>query len=122
MLTRTILQGSQDFGQRRQSGKLDERDTRLLATIKTMTTMNVEKVIKTVTAAQEEKVAKAITDVAAWPPSVPDDVFQEGTYTNINYGTGQYIAQGDAEQNNFQGDARQYHSGGGSQTINEGKK
>jgi hypothetical protein len=50
MLTRTILQGSQDFGQRRQSGKLDERDTRLLATIKTMTTMNIEKVIKTVTA------------------------------------------------------------------------
>jgi len=97
-------------------------DTQLLATIKTMTTTNVEKVIKTATAAQEEKVAKAITDVAAWPPSVPDDVFQEGVYTNINYGTGQYIAQGDAEQNNFQGEARQYHSGGGSQIFNESKK
>jgi N-terminal domain on NACHT_NTPase and P-loop NTPases len=89
-------------------------DIQLLATIKTMTTTNVVKVIKTVTAAQEEKVARAITDVAAWPPSVPDDVFQEGTYTNINYGTGQYISQGGAEQNNFQGEARQYHSGGGS--------
>ncbi|PVH74235.1 hypothetical protein DL98DRAFT_658902 [Cadophora sp. DSE1049] len=65
-------------------------DIQLLATIKTMTTTNVEKVIKTVTAAQEEKVANAITDVAAWPPSVPDD-----------------------------GEAKQYHSGGGPQTINE---
>jgi len=97
-------------------------DIQLLASIKTMTTTNVEKVIKTVTAAQEEKVIKAITDVVAWPPSVPDDVFQEGTYTNNNYGTGQYIAQGDAEQNNFQGEARQYHTGGGSMTIHEGKK
>jgi hypothetical protein len=97
-------------------------DIQLLATIKTMTTTNVKKVIKTVTAVQEEKVAKAITDVAAWPPSVPDNVFQEGTYTNINYGTGQYNAQGGAEQYNFQGEARLYHSGGGSQTINEGKK
>jgi hypothetical protein len=98
-------------------------DIQLLATIKMMATTNVERVIKTVTAAQEEKVAKAITDVAAWPPSVPDDVFQDGTYTNNNYGTGdQYISQGSAEQNIFQGEARQYHSGGGSQTINEGKK
>jgi hypothetical protein len=68
-------------------------DVQLLATIKTMTTMNVEKVIKTMTAAQEEKVTKAITDVAAWPTSVLNNVFQEGTYTNINYGTGQYNAQ-----------------------------
>jgi len=97
-------------------------DIQLLAAIKTMTTANVEKVVKTVTAGQEEKVAKAITDVADWPPSVPDDVFQDGNYTNINYGSGQYISQGGAEQNNFQGEARQYHSGGGSQTINEGKK
>lgn len=97
-------------------------DVQLLATIKTMTTPNTEKVIKTVTAAQEEKVAKAITDVAAWPHSVPDDVFQEGTHTNINYGPGQYIAQGDAEQNNFQGQARQFLTGGGPQTVNEGKK
>ena len=97
-------------------------DIQLLATIKTMTTTNVEKVIRTVTAAQEEKVTKAITDVAAWPPSVPDDVYKEGTYTNINYGTGQYISQRGAEQNNFQGEARQFHSGGGTQTIHEGKK
>ncbi|KFY30111.1 hypothetical protein V494_08258 [Pseudogymnoascus sp. VKM F-4513 (FW-928)] len=94
-------------------------DILLLVTIKTMTTTNVEKVIKTVTTVQEEKVTKAISDVATWPPSVPDDIFQDGTYTNINYGTGQYIAQAGAEQNNFEGNARQYHSGGGSQTINE---
>ncbi|KFY08735.1 hypothetical protein V492_05960 [Pseudogymnoascus sp. VKM F-4246] len=94
-------------------------DILLLATIKTMTTTNIEKVVKTVTAVQEEKVAKAISDVATWPPSVPDDIFQDGSYTNINYGTGQYIAQSGAEQNNFEGNSRQYHSGGGSQTINE---
>ncbi|CZR58736.1 uncharacterized protein PAC_08628 [Phialocephala subalpina] len=94
-------------------------DIQLLATIKTMTTTNVEKVIKTTTAAQEERVAKAITDVAAWPSSIPDDVFQEGAYTFTNIGTGQYIALGDAEQNIFGGESRQYHSGGGSQTINE---
>lgn len=98
-------------------------DILLLASIKTMTMTNIEKVIQTVTAAQEEKVTKAITDVEAWLPSVPDEVFQEGSYTNNNYGTGQqYIAQGDAEQNNFQGNSRQYHSGGGSQTFNEGEK
>lgn len=97
-------------------------DIQLLATIKAMTTMNIERVIKTVTAVQEEKVTKAITDVVAWPSSVPDDLFQDRSYTNFNYGTGQYISQGGAEQNNFQGEARQYHSGGGSLTINEGKK
>jgi hypothetical protein len=97
-------------------------DIQLLATIKTMTTKNVEKVIKTVTVVQEEKVGMAITDVAAWPSSVPDDIFQEGTYTFNNYGTGQYIAQDNAEQNVFGGESRQYHSGGGAQTINEGKK
>jgi hypothetical protein len=97
-------------------------DIQLLATIKTMTTTNVKKVIKTVTAVQEVKVAEAITDVATWPSSVPDDVFQEGAYTFTNIGTGQYIALGDAEQNIFGGESRQYHSGGGSQTINEGKK
>jgi hypothetical protein len=97
-------------------------DIQLLATVKTMTTMNVEKVIKTVTAMQEEKVAKAITDVAAWPLSVPDEVFQDRTYTNNNYGSGQqYISQGDAKQNIFQDGAKQFNSGGGSQTINEGK-
>ena len=98
-------------------------DIQLLASIKTMTISNVEKVILPVTAAQKEKVQKAITDVEAWPPSVPDKVFQEEAYTNNNYGAGQqYISQGDAEQNIFQGDSRQYHSGGGSQTFNEGKK
>jgi hypothetical protein len=95
-------------------------DVQLLATIKTVTTASVEKVIKTMTAVQEEKIAKAITDVAAWPPSVPDDIFQDGTHANTNYGTGQYISQGGAEQNIFQGGSRQYHSGG-AQTINEGK-
>lgn len=54
-------------------------DIQLLASIKTMSTTHEVKDIKTVTAAQEEKVARAITDVAAWPLSVPDDVFQEGT-------------------------------------------
>jgi len=97
-------------------------DVQLLTAIKTMTMTQVEKVVRTVTAAQEEKVAKAIVAVEAWQNSVPDSEFQEGTYTNINYGTGQYIAQGDAEQNNFQGEARQYHSGGGALTVNESKK
>jgi len=98
-------------------------DILLLASIKTMTMTNVEKVIQMVTAVEEEKVTKAITDVDAWPPSVPDEVFHEGSYRNNNYGAGQqYIAQGNAEQNNFQGDSRQYHSGGGSQTFNESKK
>lgn len=96
-------------------------DVQLLATIKTMTTASIEKVVKTVTAVQEEKIAKAITDVVAWPPSVPDDIFQDGAYTNANYGAGQYISQGGAEQNIFQAGSRQYHSGGGAQTINEGK-
>ena len=58
-------------------------DIQLLANIKTMTTTSVEKIIKTVTAAQEEKITKAITDVAAWPPSVPENIFQRGTSTNI---------------------------------------
>jgi hypothetical protein len=98
-------------------------DIQLLASVKTMTTSKAERVIQTVTAAQREKVAKAITDIEAWPPSVPEEVFQEGSYTNNNYGAGQqYIAQGGAEQNNFQGNSRQYHSGGGPQTFNEGKE
>jgi hypothetical protein len=98
-------------------------DILLLASIKTMTMSNAERVIQTVTVAQKEKVTKAITDIEAWPPSVPDEVFQEASYTNNNYGAGQqYIAQGGAEQNNFQGNSRQYHSGGGSQTFHEGKK
>ena len=98
-------------------------DILLLASIKTMTIRKEEKVIQMVTAAQEEKVTKAITDVKAWLSSVPDEVFQEGSYTNNNFGAGQqYIAQGGAEQNNFQGDSRQYHSGGGPQTFSEGKK
>lgn len=41
---------------------------------------------------------------------------------NNNYGTGQYIAQGGAEQNNFQDEARKYHTGGGPLTIHEGKE
>jgi hypothetical protein len=98
-------------------------DILLLVSIKTMTMTNEERVVQIVTAAQEEKVIKAITDIEAWLSSVPDEVFQEGSYTNNNFGSGQqYIAQGGAEQKNFQGDSRQYHSGGGSQTFNECKK
>jgi hypothetical protein len=88
-------------------------DIQLLATIKTMTTTNAEKVIKTITATQEEKVARAITDVTAWPPSVPDNVFMEAASTNICSGRDTY---------SFQGEAKLYQSGGGPLTINEGKK
>jgi hypothetical protein len=96
-------------------------DIQLLATIKMMTMTNVEMVINTLTAAQEEKLAKAITDVAAWQISVPDEVFQEGTNTNINYGENQHIVQG-GEMNNFHDNSRQLRISGGSQTFYEGKK
>jgi len=97
-------------------------DIQLLGTVKTMTTTNAEKDIRTVTTAQEEKVAKAIKDVAAWQSSVPDEVFREEVYTFNNVGTGQYIALANAKQNISGVNSRQYNSGGGSQTINEGKK
>jgi len=95
-------------------------DIQLLGTIKTMTTTNVERVIKTATAVQEDKVAKALTDVAAWPASVPDNVFQEGTITNNSVGRDQYIVEGHSVQNILRDSARQYNAGG-QQTINEGK-
>lgn len=88
-------------------------DIQLLATIKTMTTTNVEKVINTVTATQEEKIARAITDMAAWPPSVPDNVFMEAASTSISSGRDTY---------SFQNEAKLYQSGGGPLTIHEGKK
>ncbi|PVH70780.1 hypothetical protein DL98DRAFT_123555 [Cadophora sp. DSE1049] len=87
-------------------------DIQLLATIKTMTTTNVEKVIKTVTATQRENIAKAITDVASWPPSAPDDLFQGGTGDSINnYGSGTQNANtGGGIQNNNTGSGKQFIS------------
>jgi hypothetical protein len=82
-------------------------DIQLLATIKTMTPANVEKVITTVTPAQGDKVAKAIADVTAWPSSVPDEVFQEGTGIN-NFGGTQNVNAGLGTQNNNTGSGKQF--------------
>jgi hypothetical protein len=93
-------------------------DVQCLANIKTFTTMSVEKVIKMVTADQEEKIAKAITNMAT---SVSDNMFRDRTYTNTNYFPVSTSLKG-AEQNVFQGESRQCHTGGGAQTLYEGKK
>ena len=82
-------------------------DIQLLATIKTMTPANVEKVITTVPPAQGDKVAKAIADVTAWPSSVPDEVFQEGTGIN-NFGGTQNVNAGLGTQNNNTGSGKQF--------------
>lgn len=74
-----------------------------------------ERGMKTATKAQEEEISKAIKEVSAIPRSVPEH-FQEKTNFTANYSgsgaqtnynaRGEYIAQGQARQNN-------YNSGGG---------
>jgi hypothetical protein len=60
---------------------------------------------------QLEQIAKAIREVSAIPPSVPENGFQEASFTANFYGSGtQYNAQGEYIS---QGDGRQYFSGGG---------
>jgi hypothetical protein len=70
-----------------------------------------------------EEVKKTATDGEALPPSIPDETFQERACMNDNYSSGQqYLPQGRAEQDNFQGNSERCHSGGGgSMAFNEGK-
>jgi hypothetical protein len=78
-----------------------------------------ERYMKMATKAQQEQISKAITEVSAVPPSVPEHVFQETGFTNINSGLGtqtNYNAQGEYIA---QGQARQYNAPGG--TMNFGK-
>ncbi|KFY24409.1 hypothetical protein V493_05248 [Pseudogymnoascus sp. VKM F-4281 (FW-2241)] len=81
-----------------------------------MTTTKVEKDMKVVTDAHEVQVANLIAEVKPWPSSVPDHVFQEDTSMNINYGSAHNIAMG---QNNFQGNAKQITSAGGTLNYHE---
>jgi hypothetical protein len=83
-------------------------DIQLLATIRTMTAMNEEKVIQRTTG-QEEKVYEAIIDVMAWPASIPDDEFWHEDNVN-NFGSGRqytdgafYMADGDVMAGNHYG-------------------
>lgn len=64
---------------------------------------------------QLEKIVKAISDVSAIPTSVPENGFQEPSFTANYSGSGnQYNAQGEYIA---QGNARQYNSGGGPMHI-----
>ena len=74
-----------------------------------------EKGIISASEAQQEQILKAITEIAAVPPSVPEQEFQQTGFKNSNYGSGtQYNAQG---ENIAQGSARQYNSAGGSMSF-----
>jgi hypothetical protein len=66
--------------------------------------------MKIPTKAELEQVAKAITELSAIPPSIPENGFQEPSFTanysgsGTQYNTqGEYIAQGNAQQYNTSG-------------------
>ncbi|KAF3935133.1 hypothetical protein ABW20_dc0102432 [Dactylellina cionopaga] len=65
----------------------------LLATFKILTATRTEEVIKI--DLDKEKLAKTIADVAGWESSVPDSIFEEGTYTMTASGSGHTVAQGE---------------------------
>ncbi|KAF3931009.1 hypothetical protein ABW20_dc0101973 [Dactylellina cionopaga] len=84
----------------------------LLTSFKVLTAAKQEEVIKVDVA--KEKLVKSITEVEAWESSVPDNVFEEGSYSLTVSGSGHIVAQGgNVKQSSFKDNSRQIKISGG---------
>lgn len=96
-------------------GKGSEVESLMKGMLEDVQLLACEGGMKTATKAQQKQIAEAIMAISALSPSVPEHEFQEAGFTNTNSGSG--------TQNNAQGEyiaqstARQYNSGGGSQSF-----
>jgi len=68
-------------------------NVQLLTNFKIMTATRTEEAKNT--NVDKEKVAKAITDVTGWESSVPDNIFENGTYSVTVSGDGNLVATGE---------------------------
>lgn len=100
-------------------GKGNEVENLMKGMLEDVQLLASERGMKTATQAQQEQIVKAIEELLAVPPSVPEHIFQETSFTANNSGSGtqtNYHAQGEYIA---QGEARQYNSAGGA--MNFGK-
>lgn len=80
-------------------------NVQLLATFKIMTEGGEEVIESNV---NTEKLEKHIAEVESWEPSLPDDAFEEESYTMQVSGSGHSVVQGEnVKQNNLRDNARQ---------------
>lgn len=102
-------------------GKGNEVEKLMKEMLEGLQLLACERGMKTLTKAQQDEIAKAIAEVSAIPSSVPEHEFQENTGLTANYSGsgaqtnynahGEYIAQGEARQNNYNSAGGPMHFG-----------